>query len=316
MTKRWKKIQGLVSAPYTPFHANGALHEEAIAIQADAARNVLAGVFICGTTGEGISMTVDERMRVAEAWMRHRSPDLKVIVHVGTTSLLDAKRLASHAQQIGADGVASMAPLAFRPAGTAGLADYLAEIANAAPELPFLYYHMPSFTGFPASMLDFIPRAIDKIPTFAGIKYTHEDLFEFAQMIEEFGDEYDMIFGRDEYLIHALQIGATGAVGSTYNYMAPIYLSLMRLIAAGNTEDALALHLRVLAIIRVLIKYGGGVIGGKIIMKIIGQDMGPCRAPLPAFGEKEVEAMRAELQQVGFFDAGVLGESFAAIGKR
>lgn len=312
MTTQWTKIHGLVSAPFTPFGPDGSILESAIAGQAAAAKGVLAGVFVCGTTGEGISMTADERMHVAEAWMRHRSPGLKVIVHVGTTSLADARRLAAHAQQIGADAVASMAPLAFRPAGAAGLADYLAAIAAAAPKLPFLFYHMPSFTGFQVSMLDFIPRAIERIPTFAGIKYTHEDLFEFAQMIEAHGDRCDLIFGRDEYLLHALQIGATGAVGSTYNYMAPIYVELMRHMVAGRPEAALALHRRVLAIIRVLIKYGGGVLGGKMIMRIVSQDMGQCRAPLPTFADKEVEAMRRELEAVGFFDAAVLGRAALA----
>jgi N-acetylneuraminate lyase len=298
-------LKGLISAPYTPFHADGSLNLAAISRQAEAARGLLTGVFICGTTGEGISMTAKERMAVAEQWLAVRPQGLKVIVHVGASGAAEARLLAAHAQSIGADAVSTMGPLGFKPAGVGALIEYCQAIASAAPRLPFFYYHMPSLNGVACSMLEFVAGAAERIPTFAGVKYTHEDLNEYALLVSRFGERFDIVFGRDEYLLHALQVGAKGAVGSTYNYMAPIYLSLIARMARGDGDGSLQLHARIVEIIQVLIKYGGGVVAGKSIVKLLGLDLGPCRTPLTSLSPQLLEGLRADLEKAGFFAEGI-----------
>ncbi|MEO8377375.1 MAG: dihydrodipicolinate synthase family protein [Candidatus Sumerlaeota bacterium] len=298
-------LDGLVAAPFTPFHADGSLNTAAIAQQAEGTRGLLTGVFICGTTGEGISMTVKERMAVAERWLAVRPKDLKVIVHVGASGAADGQVLAAHAQSIGADAISTMGPLGFKPAHVHALVEYCEVVAASAPKLPFFYYHMPSLNGVAVSMMDFVAIAADRIPTFAGVKYTHDDLNEYALLVKQFGAKYNIVFGRDEYLLHALQVGAKGAVGSTYNYMAPIYLSIIAKTAKGDSDGALRDHLRAVEIIQVLIKYGGGVIGGKCIMKLLGLDLGPCRTPLSTPPAQIAAKMRADLEKLGFFEEGV-----------
>ena len=112
-----EKIHGLIDAPFTPFHADGSLNTEPIAgYAALLARNGLQGVFINGSSGEGYMLTEDERRQLAECWMeaaaqvttREGNP-FKVIVHVGSTSVATSRRLAQHAQEIGAWGIGAMA---------------------------------------------------------------------------------------------------------------------------------------------------------------------------------------------------------------
>ena len=109
-----EKIKGLIDAPFTPFHEDGSLNLAPIPEYAALlARNGLKGVFINGSSGEGYMLTEEERMQLAEAWMAAVPEDFKVIVHVGSTSVMSSRRLAEHAQKIGAWGIGAMATLSL-----------------------------------------------------------------------------------------------------------------------------------------------------------------------------------------------------------
>src|SRR5687767_2911467 len=148
------KLSGLIAAPFTPFRADGDLKLEVIEKQAALLReNGISAAFVCGSTGEGMSLTVDERMRVAQRWVDVAGSSLGVIVHTGHNCLRDACALAAHAQQIGASATSALPPMYFKPAGVAQTINCAAAVAAAAPELPFFYYHIPGFAGFPLSMV-------------------------------------------------------------------------------------------------------------------------------------------------------------------
>src|SRR5688500_3533376 len=106
---RFEKLKGLIAAPHTPFHEDGSLNLEMIPKQAAwLAKNGVLGAFICGTTGEGSSLTTEERLAVANRWVQSAPATLKVIVHAGHNSLEEAKGIAAHAEQIGAHAVAAI----------------------------------------------------------------------------------------------------------------------------------------------------------------------------------------------------------------
>ena len=120
-----KTLNGLIAAPFTPFNQDGSLALATVpAFAALLAHNGVSGAFVCGTTGEGCSLTNAERRSVAEAWRAATPPQLALIVHVGHLSLGDARELARHAQEIGADAIATIAPGFFKPAGPLELADW------------------------------------------------------------------------------------------------------------------------------------------------------------------------------------------------
>jgi N-acetylneuraminate lyase len=295
-------LPGLVAAPFTPFRSDGELALDTVPRLAQSlAANGVIGAFVCGTTGEGASLTSDERRQVAAAWVKARPAGLKVIVHVGHLSGKESGALARHAQEIGADAIAAVAPSFFKPAGVAELVAWCGQVAACAPQLPFFYYHIPSMTSVAIPAAAFLTEARSRIPTLAGIKFTHEDVADFNATRAVGGTDYDILFGRDELLLTALGLGATGAVGSTYNYAAPLYLRIMRAHAAGDLAAAEREQAKARAFIEVMIRFGGQP-AGKAIMKLVGLDCGPSRLPLRTFAPANEPALRAALEAQGFFE--------------
>ena len=234
------RITGLVAAPYTPMLAAGAsgcASVDLASVPAHAAALAAQGVrwaFVCGSTGEGPTLSVSERSAVVEAWVAAALAEpaadrLRVIVHCGAESLADTLALAAHASALAArtGGAASplvalgvVAPTYNKPAGVAAVVDLLAAIAAAAPALALYYYHIPIKTGVHLRC-DALLAAVHavraaRVPTFAGIKYTDFDLHMFANCVAFEGGAYDILSGRDEALLGFLAMGGKGAVGSTY----------------------------------------------------------------------------------------------------
>lgn len=301
MSPSFIPLTGLVSAPFTSFHEDGSLNLGAIEKQvASLVANGVTGAFVCGTTGEGISMTVEERMKVAERWQEVAKGALKIVVHAGHTSLGDARALAAHAQKIGAQGVATLAPYFFKPGNADDLAAFCAEVASAAPALPFYYYQIPSMTGVNIPAADFLRAAAPRIPNLAGVKFTFENLMDFAECVRLDGGRYNIVFGRDEILVAGLSLGARGAIGSTYNFIAPIFHEIIAAFEKGDFATAQAKQAVANAIIQIFIRYGG-LPAGKAMMKMIGLDCGPMRLPLRSLDEKREGQLRVELEGAGFF---------------
>jgi N-acetylneuraminate lyase len=298
-----KRFTGLVAAPFTPFLQGGRVDAGRIErLAASLTLNKVTGAFVCGTTGEGVSMTTAERMKVAACWQACAGSKLRVIVHVGHTSLGDCRALAAHAQKIGAAAVGCMAPFCFKPSKAEDLAAFCAEVAAAAPELPFYYYHIPCVTGVTIPAFDFLRAAADKIPNLAGLKFTHENLMDFAACVRFEGGRYDVLFGRDEMLLAGLSVGAVGAIGSTFNYAAPVYHRIIAACRRGDLAAAREEQARANAMIAVLARFGGMPPAGKAFMKAVGLDCGTVRLPLCPLTDTQVEALRAEAEAAGFFD--------------
>ena len=294
-------ITGLVAAPHTPLRADGELHLPAIEQQiAVLVEGRISAAFVCGTTGEGMSLSTPERMRVAARWVEAAPRSLPVIVHVGHASLAEARTLAAHAQSIGALAISAMAPNFFKPRSIEDLASFCAHVASAAPALPFYFYHLPSMTGVSFPMAEFMQRAIERIPTFAGLKFTHDDLGELQRCLRVAAGELDVLFGRDEMLISALELGAVGAVGSTYNYAAPIYHNLIAAFRAGNIVEARECQVAVRRFVDILCRYGE-IPAAKAIMQMIGVECGPPRSPMEELSHERVLALFEEIKGMNIF---------------
>lgn len=293
----------LIAAPFTSFGSDGSLRLETIAEQAaKLSADGVSGAFVCGTTGEGGSLTIEERQQVAETWSASGPSDLDVIVHVGHACLADARRLAAHADGLPVAAIAAVPPYYHRPADLESLVNFCALVAEAAPSKPFFYYHIPSLTGVKFPMDQFLLAARDRIPTFAGIKFTHNDLVELSRCLELAGDAYDVFYGRDETLLAGLSLGIRGAVGSTYNFAAPLYLGVAEALANDDLPTARAKQARARRMIEIAGGYGG-MPALKALANQLGPDCGPCRPPLRSLTAEQLDNLRAELAADGFFDA-------------
>jgi N-acetylneuraminate lyase len=291
----------LIAAPYTPFHQDGSLNVAQIPALASAlVKNGVEGAFVCGTTGESASLTTAERMTVAEEWQRTAGDKLKVLVHVGHAALADARALAAHAQEVGVEAVGCMAPYFFKPASLELLVDFCAEVAAAAPRLPFYFYHIPSMTGVSFAAADFLRAAAPRIPNLAGVKFTYENLMDFAECVGLENGRFRILFGRDEILLAGLALGGRGAIGSTYNFCAPIFQRVIRAFHAGNMKTARREQAAASAIIAVFVRYGG-LPAGKAIMRMNGLDCGPVRLPLGDLTPQQCDGLRSELDRLDYF---------------
>lgn len=296
-------LKGLIAAPFTPMYEDGSLNLQVIKSYAEflIKKKCVTGVFICGTTGESVSLTTEERKAVVEKWIDAVKGKLKVIVHVGGLSMPQCSELAAHAQASGADAIAAMAPCFFKPESVADLIGFFKPVAASAPGLPFYYYNMPSITGVSLPVYVFLSEAKKQIPNLAGVKFTHNNLMEMQQCIHVDNGAFEVLHGFDEILITGLSVGAKAAVGSTYNYVPDIYQSVMEAMEKGDIETARAMQWKAVEIIDILIKHGGGVRGGKIFMKLAGIDCGPCRLPIAPCSEEELKEAKEELSNTDFF---------------
>lgn len=297
------RITGLVAATHTPFHADRSLNLAIVDKQAVHLRATgVSHAFIGGTTGESSSLTLEERRALSVRWFDvTRGSPLKAIVHVGSNCLADSRVLAAQAQELGAVAVSAVAPSYFKPGNIATLVDSMAEIASAASELPFYYYEIPTMTGITLSPSEFLAQAADRIPNLAGIKFTSSNLIEYQLCRASHDGAFDIPFGFDEMLLGALALGATGAVGSSFNFAAPIY---NRLIAAFQRGGLDAAREQQVCSVRTIQKLAArGYMGAaKAVMKMLGVDVGPARLPCASLDAEQTKALRTELEQMGFFE--------------
>ena len=291
----------LIAAPFTPMHADGALN---LAVVADQARHLAAsgvsGVFVGGTSGEGQSLAVEERTELAEAWAGDaQRARLELIVHVGHNCQGDAMRLARHAQEVAADKIAMHAATWFKGQTVEDLVDFCTPIAAAAPDLPFYLYDMPKITGVQASAAEFLSRAARRIPTLAGVKYTNPDCVTVQECIQLNGGAFDVLWGCDEALLVGVALGASGAVGSTYNFAAPLYLRILAAVAADDWELARAEQARSVAMVRVFEQFST-LAALKFAMSVVGVDCGPVRSPVRKLTPEDQRRLRGELDKMNF----------------
>ncbi|EAQ79273.1 dihydrodipicolinate synthase family protein [Blastopirellula marina] len=297
-----KRLTGLIAATYTPFGADGRLRLDQTPQMVEHLVNTgVNGLYVCGSTGEGMSLTSEERRLVAESYVKAADGRLPVIVQVGHNSVAEAKQLAAHAQAIGADAVSATCPSYFKVQSPQLLVDCMREIACGAPKLPFYYYHVPLLTGSLIDIQQFIQLGGEQIPNLFGLKYTDTKLNELQQCLKLQNQRFDVVWGCDDMILGAWASGATGAIGSTYNIAAPLYHQLITAVEAGDWNDARALQNQAIEMINVIgtFPFHSAM---KAILGMLGYDFGTCRLPQRALSSNETAHLRELLEQVGFFE--------------
>jgi N-acetylneuraminate lyase len=287
----------LIAAPFTPMYPDGSINLEMIEpLYRTYKNNKIAGAFINGSTGEGLSLSTNERKELAETWSEVIDDDFKLLLHVGHASISEAKELAQHASDLNISGISTVGPFYAKPVRVEDLVEFCREIALCAPSMPFYYYHIPELTGVHFSMTDFLPMAVEEIPSFKGVKFTDDDLIYFYQSQELVKDNVEFYFGSDELLICGLLLGADGFVGSTYNYMPHLYYEIMQAFNNGDLERARELQGSSMKIAQIIGSYGYSG-AAKAVMSHLGLDLGPVRLPLKMPTKSEIREMMEELRK-------------------
>lgn len=274
-----KKLSGLIAAPHTPFDAANRVNFGAIDQIAELLVDQgVTGAYVCGTTGEGIHCSVEERKAIAQHWVKAAAGKLDLIIHTGALSIIDTLELTRHAEGLDILATSAIGPCFFKPGNVEDLVEYCAQVAAAAPSKGFYYYHS-GMSGVNVDLEQFLIQADDRIPNLSGAKFNNVDLYEYQRCVRVANGKFDIPFGVDEFLPAGLAVGAVSAVGSTYNYAAPLYLKIIEAFNKGDQAQVAALMDKVIALIRVLVEYGG-VAAGKAAMELHGIDAGNPRSPI------------------------------------
>jgi N-acetylneuraminate lyase len=293
------RLTGLIPATFTPLNADGSLNLARVpAIVEHLVNDGVSGLYVCGSTGEGPSLSVAERKATLEAYLAAANGRIPVVAQVGHDSLAEACELARHAQAAGVTAVSAVPPYYFKPNQTAVVADCVAQIAAAASDVPFYYYHIPRLTGVAVDVVELAERCLDQVPTFAGIKYSSMALETFQTLSTLASGKLNLLFGCDECLLSGLMFGAQGAVGSTYNFAAPIYRRVLAALDKGDAAAAMTHQADAVRLVRTILKYSD-IPALKSVMELIGLPCGPCRLPLKSLSREQFAALRQDILATG-----------------
>ncbi|MDP1562178.1 MAG: dihydrodipicolinate synthase family protein [Pirellulaceae bacterium] len=296
-----QRLTGLIAATHTPFDSHGQVNLAVIEPLAEhLIRNGVQAAFVCGSTGESHSLTVEERLQVATRWREvTRGSKLRLVVHVGSNCLTDAATLAEHAEKIGADAIAALSPSYFKPSNVETLIESMAILAGRAPGTPFYFYDIPSMTGVMLSMTRFLELAPRTIPNLVGLKFTNTDMTALQHCLRFSQAKWNILWGVDEVLLAAWALGVRGAVGSSYNFCAPLHLQAIEAMERSDWQTAQQLQYRSVHWIEILSRYGY-MAAAKYVMACQGVPVGPARLPLGNLNDEAKQSLRSELEAAGF----------------
>lgn len=292
----FKHIEGLMAAAFSPLDNAGKVNVSIVPEYYQfLRRNGVMGVFINGTSGEAFSLSTAERKLIVDAWVAARAGDqqdkgtspLMLIVHVGATGISEEIELAIHARDTRVDGIASMAPLFFKPESLSHLIDHVHRVATAAKNLPYYYYHVPQVNNVDFPMLDFLNQVLDDpraIPNLAGIKFSLPNFSDYMECQEQHGDSFDLPFCADQVLLSALPLGAIGSIGSTYNYAAPLSNKIIHMFSKGDWREARHLASCLNRLTMKMRDHGSYLSIAKAMLGFKGLNLGTVRSPLRPLG--------------------------------
>lgn len=183
------------------------------------------------------------------------------------------------------------------------LVDWCAEIAAAAPDLPFYYYDIPMFTGVSLPIERFLIEAPPRIPNLAGVKFSNPDVVSYRRSLDAAGQRFDLPWGIDEALLAGLATGARAAVGSSYNFEPKLYVDLVSAFTRGDVAEARRLQSLSIAMVDTIA--ATGFLGtAKALMARLGVPVGPARLPLGNPTGPQFDSVFARLTELGFGEWG------------
>lgn len=301
------RVRGHCCAPVTPFKDNGDLDLEFLPKYVDHCKEFdVAYVFVNGSTGEGNNMTIEERKLAAEAWIKASRGKLQgVIVHVGSANLRESQQLASHAQASGADAIAAVCPTYFKPVDVQDQVEYMAQLASAAPKLPFFIYDIDILTGIKHNLTELFHLAKDRIPTLCGVKHTTSDFSSMHSLLVNFGDQFQVMLGNEEQFIEGLSLGIDVTVMNSFSGK---FLTRLRdAFKRGDIENARKeqAHAIQMGGIRQKLKFQYSVNSKAFLTACVGLDSGPPRVPIRPPTAQQMVELKQDLTKIGYFDWGL-----------
>ena len=292
------KYQGVIPAFYACYDKEGNISPRAVRdLTGYLVKQGVKGVYVNGSSGECIYLSVDEKKMVLENVMEAAQGKLTVIAHVACNNTKDSQELAAHAQKAGADAIAAIPPIYFRLPEHA-IARYWNDISDAAPDTDFIIYNIPQLAGVTLTLGLF--AQMRKNPRVICVKTPSMPVQDIQMCKAAGGDDCIIFNGPDEQFISGRVMGAQGAIGGTYSAMPDLFLKMDELISSGRLEEARRLQYEVNSVIYKMCSARGNMYGViKEILKLNhGLELGGVRSPLPSLEESDGEIVREAARMI------------------
>jgi len=295
------KLNGIITAALTPLSSDGealadtGVFEKYYRFLLDRKIN---GLFVCGTTGEGMVLTLAERKKVAERAVRIVSNEVPLLVHVGCNSTAESIELVRHAAYIHAQGAAVVTPYFYTYDRTAIAAHYRA-IANAVPDLPIFMYYLPSYThnDLPPSL---VAELCADCPNITGLKHSDSDQIRLQEYRQAVDDHFTLLSGDDSVALAALTLGADGCVTGKSSTFPEMLVAIYEAFRKGDISAARMLQSNLNRLIGGLLDVGDGI--GLAYFKAAlcyrGLDIGGMRLPQRRLTQNEEAELIAGLDRL------------------
>ena len=227
-----EKYKGVIPAFYACYNEDGSVSPERVrALTQYHIDKGVKGVYVCGSSGECIYQSVEERKVTLENVMAVAKGKLTVIAHVACNNTSDSVELAKHAQSL-ADAIAAIPPIDFRLPEYA-IAQYWNTISAAAPETDFIIYNIPQLAGVALTMG--LLAVMRENPKVIGVKNSSMPVQDIQMFKAAGGKDFIVFNGPDEQFISGRVIGAEGGIGGTYGVMPELFQA--DALVRGNSFD-------------------------------------------------------------------------------
>lgn len=291
------KFKGIFVAFYSAYDDKGEVSEERVRQLARSYVGTgVSGLYVGGSSGEGILQNVAERKKVLEAVVSEVGEELTIIAHIGANSTKESVELAKHAEEVGVDAVSSIPSIYYR-LSEAAVERHWQEMIDAT-SLPFIIYNIPQTTGFHLGQGLFQKMASqDKV---IGIKMSGESVFELEQFKANAGKDLIVYNGSDEQFLGGRIMGADGGIGGTYGVMPELFCILDKFFQKGKIEEAQMLQGKINSIITRLLSYPSLYGACKTILSFRGIETGSPRLPLLPVTKEDLpslEELNKEIEQ-------------------
>jgi 4-hydroxy-tetrahydrodipicolinate synthase len=299
---RWKmamfKPEGIFPALVTPFSDDGkAIDEERLRVLVNRCIELgVHGVVPCGTTGEFVNLTTEEKKRIIKTVIDEVNGRVKVIAGTGASGTDQAVEMTKYAKDVGADAALIVTPFYLKPADR-GIYEHYYTIASEV-DLPIILYNIPQCTGLPLPWQ--MVEDLAQIPNIVGVKDSSGQLSFILAVLEKVRDKINVLCGHDEVVVAALAAGCSGAILASANVIGDIWVQIYNHVKNGELQKARELQYKVQKIARIIA--GSGAVGTKEALNMMKIKVGPVRKPLSVGGELTYEAreeLRLDLEKIG-----------------
>lgn len=283
-----EKYEGVIPAFYACLDENGQVNEEGVqALTRYFIEKGVKGIYVNGSSGECIYLTVPERKKVLENVMKANDGSLTVIAHVACNSTEESQELAHHAEQLGVDAIASIPPIYFKLPEYA-IAQYWNDISSAAPNTDFVIYNIPQLAG--VALTPSLYAEMRKNPRVIGVKNSSMPVQDIQMFCADGKDDHIVFNGPDEQFISGRLMGAKAGIGGTYGVMPELFLKMDECLKNKDLETARAIQYDVNEIIYKMCSAHGNMYAviKAILKKNEGLDLGSVKAPLAPLCEADM----------------------------